>query len=142
MCEVCHELNCNPANSHVGALTPSDLRAVVLEQLVLTRVWLCDPTDCSPPGSSAHGILQARMKAESGSLLVTSYSLRPYGLYSSWCSPGQNTGVGSLSLLQRIFPTQGPNPGLPRSRWILYQLSHKESPILDCHSLVQRISLT
>ena len=34
-------------------------------------------------------------------------------LYSPWNSPGQNTGVGSLSLLQRIFPTQGSNPGLP-----------------------------
>ena len=42
--------------------------------------------------------------------------------------PGQNTGVGSLSLLQGIFPTQGSNPGLPHCRWILYQLSHKGSP--------------
>ena len=33
-------------------------------------------------------------------------SLRPHGLYSPWNSPGQNTGVGSLSLLQGIFPTQ------------------------------------
>ena len=48
--------------------------------------------------------------------------------YSPWNSPGQNTGVGSLSLLQGIFPTQGSNPGLPHCRWILYQLSHQESP--------------
>ena len=41
---------------------------------------------------------------------------------------GQNTGVGSLSLLQGIFPTQGLNPGLPHWRWIVYQLSHKRSP--------------
>ena len=41
---------------------------------------------------------------------------------------GQNTGVGSLSLLQGIFPTQGLNPGLLHCRWILYQLSHKGSP--------------
>ena len=34
-------------------------------------------------------------------------------LYSPWNSPGQNTGVGSPSLLQGIFPTQGSNPGLP-----------------------------
>ena len=33
-------------------------------------------------------------------------SLQPHGLYSPWNSPGQNTGVGSLSLLQGIFPTQ------------------------------------
>jgi len=44
-----------------------------------------------------------------------------------WNSPGQNTGVGSLFLLQGIFPTQGLNPGLPHCRQILYQLSHKEA---------------
>ena len=59
---------------------------------------------------------------------VMSDSLRLHGLYSPWHSPGQNTGVGSLSLLQGIFPTQGLNPGLPHCRWILYQLSHKGSP--------------
>ena len=48
-------------------------------------------------------------------------------LYSPWNSPGQNTGVGSLSLLQGIFPTQGSNPGLLHCRWILYQMSHKEA---------------
>ena len=50
------------------------------------------------------------------------------GLYTPWNSLGQNTGVGSLSLLQGIFPTQGSNSGLPHSRWLLYQLSHKRSP--------------
>ena len=56
-------------------------------------------------------------------------SLRPHGLYSPWNSPGQNTGVGSLSLLQAIFPIQGLNPGLPHCRRILNQLGHKGSPI-------------
>ena len=50
-----------------------------------------------------------------------------HGLYSPWNSPGQNTGVGSLSLLRGIFSTQGWNPGLPHCRRILYQLSHKGS---------------
>ena len=59
---------------------------------------------------------------------VVSDSLQPHGLYSPWNSPGQNTGVGSLSLLQGIFPTQGLNPGLPHYRKILYQLSHQGSP--------------
>ena len=45
---------------------------------------------------------------------------------SPWNSPGQNTGVGSLSLLQGILPTQGLNPGLPHCRWILYQLRHNK----------------
>ena len=52
----------------------------------------------------------------------------PHRLYSPWNSPGQNTGVGNLSLLQGIFPTQGSNPGLPNCRWILYQLGHEGSP--------------
>ena len=59
---------------------------------------------------------------------VVADSLWPHGLYSPWNSPGQNTGVGSLSLLQGIFPTQELKPGLPHCRWILYQLSHKGSP--------------
>ena len=50
-----------------------------------------------------------------------------HGLYSPWNSLGQNTGVGTLSLLQEIFPTQGLNPGLLHYRWILYQLSHEGS---------------
>ena len=52
-------------------------------------------------------------------------TLQPHRLYNPWDSPGQNTGVGSLSLLQEVFPTQGLNPGLPHCRQILYQLSHK-----------------
>ena len=64
---------------------------------------------------------------ESESRSVVSDSLRPHGLYSPWNSPGQNTGVGSLSLLQGVFPTQGSNPGLPQCRWLLYQLSHREA---------------
>ena len=43
-------------------------------------------------------------------------SLQHHGLYSPWHSPGQNTGAGSCSLLQEIFPTQGLNPGLPH--WV------------------------
>ena len=58
---------------------------------------------------------------------VMSNSLWPHGLYSPWNPPGQNTGVGSLSLPQGIFPTQGSNPALPHCRRILYQLSHKGS---------------
>ena len=50
--------------------------------------------------------------------------LQPHRLHSPWNSPGQNTGVGSLSLLQGIFPTQGLIAGLPLCRWIHYQLSY------------------
>ena len=64
----------------------------------------------------------------SESCSVVSDSLRPHGLYSPWNSPGQNTGVGSLSLLQGIFPTQGLNPGLPHCRRILLSAEPQESP--------------
>ena len=60
---------------------------------------LCDPMDCSLPGSSIDRD-----------------------------SPGKNTGVGCHALLQGIFPTQGSNPGLPHCRQILYHLSHQGSP--------------
>ena len=66
------------------------------------------------------------MKNESHSII--SDSLRPHRVCSPWNSPGQNSGVGNLSLLQGIFPTQGSNPGLPHCRQILYQLSHKRTP--------------
>ena len=67
----------------------------LLPQSCLT---LCNPVDCSLPGSSVH-----------------------------WDSPGKNTGVGCHALLQGIFPTQGLSPGLPHCRQILYHLSHQGS---------------
>ena len=66
--------------------------------------------------------------AERESHSVVPDSLQYHGLYGPWNSPGQNTGVGSLSLLQGIVPTLGSNLGLPHCRRILYQLSHKGSP--------------
>ena len=66
---------------------------------------LCNPRDCSPPGSSVHGD-----------------------------SAGKNTGVGCHALLQGIFLTQGSNPGLPHCRWIPYHLSHQGSPLLTISS--------
>ena len=59
---------------------------------------------------------------------VVSNSLWPHGLYSPWNSPGQNTEIGSHSLLQGIFLTQRLNPVLPHCRQILYQLSNQRSP--------------
>ena len=77
---------------------------------------LCDPTDCSPPGSSVHGDF-----------------------------PGKKTGVGCRALLQRIFTTQGSNPGLPHCKWILYQLGPQGKPKntgVGNLSLLQGIFLT
>ena len=72
------------------------------------------------------GFLQDEWVSESRSVVPD--SLQPQGLYSPWNSPVQNTGVGSLCLLQGIFPTQRSNSGLPHCRQILYQLRHKGSP--------------
>ena len=95
------------------------------------RISICEgrkeASSCSlEQKASAAQFVYFRRKCESYS--VASHSLRPYGLYSPWNSPGQNTGVGSCSLLQGIFPAQGSNPVLPHCRQILYQLSHKGSP--------------
>ena len=76
---------------------------------------------------------------------LSRFSLQPYVLYSLWNSPGQNTGVSSLSLLQRIvLLTQGSNPGLPHCRWILTSWATKEahlSPLpsfkLGCFHIVE-----
>ena len=73
-------------------------------------------------------IINSGLLKWSGSCSVMSDSLQPHGLYSPWNSPGQNTGVGSLSLLEWIVPTQGSNPGLPHCRWILCQLIDEGKP--------------
>ena len=47
-----------------------------------------------------------------------------------------NTGVGSLSLLQGTFPTQKSNQGLLHCRWILYQLSYQGSPYIYLYTYI------
>ena len=64
---------------------------------------LCDPVDWSSRGSSIHKVKVNQL---------CPILCNPHGLYHPWNSLGQNTGVGSLSLLQGIFPTQGSNLGL------------------------------
>ena len=91
-----------------------------------------------PVDYTVHGILQARilewvavpfsrgilptpgMEPGSPAMWVDSLSAEPPG-------KPKNTGVGSLSLLQWIFLTQGSNQGLLHCRWILYQLSYQGS---------------
>ena len=72
-----------------------------------------------------HLLVSAESEGESRS--VSDFAT-PWTLYSPWNSPGQNTGAGSCSLLQGIFPNQGSNPGLLHCRQILYQLSHQGRP--------------
>ena len=84
---------------HPEMSNPAMVKVKWKEVKLLVSQWfptLCDPMDCSQPGSSVHGILQAK-----------------------------NTGVGCHSLLQGIFPTQGSNPDLLHYRQISYCLNHK-----------------
>ena len=101
----------------------------------------CDPAISSSviPFSSCPQSLSASLNCntyvlmdQNSSLLkvkVPSDFLQPHGQYSPWNSPGQNTRVGSISLLQGIFPNQGWNQDFLYCRWILYQLSYQGSPI-------------
>ena len=123
-------------------------------ELTQSCLTLSNPMDCSPPDSSVHGIFQARVlewgaiafsqhRASDDYILTLRYVLY---LVAQSCptlcnprdcslpdtsvhgdSPGKNTRVGDLSLLQGIFPTQGSNPGLPHCRQILYQLVTREA---------------
>ena len=82
---------------------------------------------CSVSQKVVSGKSGIRAQCASVKVAQSCLTLRPHRLYSPWNSPGQNTGVGSLSLVQGIFPTQGSNPGLPHCGWTLYQLSHREA---------------
>ena len=73
--------------------------------------------------SSHPWVILSERESESESHSVAFDSLQPHGLYSPW-----NSEVGSLSLLQGIFSTQGSNSGLPHCRQILNRLSYQESP--------------
>ena len=88
----------------------------------LSHAWLAKSNENNDmiPKKQGPGIY-----VETESWLVVSNSLQPRKIYCPWNSPGQDTGVGSLSLLQQIFPTQELNQGLPHCRQILYQLSYQ-----------------
>ena len=92
-------------------------------------------TLCGSMDYTVHGILQARIlewvvfpfsRGSSQSRDPTQVSLIAGGFFTSWLQgKPKNTGVGSLSLLQGIFPTQESSWGLLPCRWILYQLSYE-----------------
>ena len=70
-------------------------------------------------------------------LTLQPHGLSPARLLCPWYSPGKNTGVDCHTLLQRIFPIQGSNPGLLHCRQILYCLSYREIPNSPWNSLGQ-----
>ena len=97
---------CDKRSVKSKMLQTSSFKMTVLCLVAQSRSILCDSMDYRPPDSSVHGD-----------------------------SPGQNTGVGSCSLLQKIFPTQGLNPGLPHCRQILSHHLNKQIPTLFLYSL-------
>ena len=82
--------------------------------------------------------------SESESRSAVSDSLRSHGLYSPWNSPGQNTGVGSLSLLKGIFPTgiKPRSPTLQLDSLPAEPQRKPENPGVGSLSLLQRMFLT
>ena len=100
---------------------------------------------------TVHGILQARIlewKAfpfSRGSSQPRSPALQVDSLPAEPQGKPKNTGVGSLSLLQQIFPTQEWNQDLLHCRWILYQLSYQEKfleYLLNTNNLMSIVCLT
>ena len=81
----------------------------------------------NPTPTTCHHPPPMKVKVDQSSLTLSDPMDYTYS-QSMENSPGHNTEVGSHSLLQGIFPTQGSNPGLLHCRRILYQLSHKGSP--------------
>ena len=105
------------------------------EKVAQSCPTLCDPMDCSLPGSSTHGILQARILewvaisfSNAWKRIVKVKSVSRVRLFATpWTvahqvppsMQGKSTGVGCHFLLQGIFSTQGLNPGLPHCRQTL-----------------------
>ena len=87
----------------------------------------------SVSGPYCDNALKRKLLLELCACSVVSDSLPPCGLQPTnllcpWDFPGKNSGAGSRSLPEGIFPIQEWKPGLLHCRWILYCLSHQESP--------------
>ena len=138
MCTVLWNFTCRKLSTGNRILTVLK-NSSVLCLVVQSCPTLCDPMDCSSPGSAVHGnspgkntrvgchaLLQGifptqESKHRSPALQVDSLLSEPLG-------KPKNTGVSSLALLQRIFLTQELNWGLLHCRQMLYQLSYQGSP--------------
>ena len=120
---------------------------LVCQSLSRLRLFVTSWTGVTS-GSSVHGILQTRIMEwvscpSPGGLPdqgTEPVSLEPPALTGRFFTPKlpgkpKNTGVGSLSLLQWIFPTQESNQGLLHCRRILYQLSYKGSPLMTVNAV-------
>ena len=93
-------------------------------KVTYSRLTLCNPMDCEQPFPSPGDLPNPGIEPRSPALQVDSLAVEPQG-------KPKNTRVGSLSLLQGIFPTQESNWGFLHCRQILYQLTYQESPQQD-----------
>ena len=105
MSSQCRELSCllaSKEDKQIQQISEKILNIIFTEsdsEVIQSCPTLWDPMDCSLPGSSIHGIFQARVL--------------------EW---------GAIAFSRGIFPTQGLNPGLLHCRRTLYPLSHQGSP--------------
>ena len=134
MIHSCGSVVGHPCRSNQGC----DFISILPYKNLKVKVTQLCPTLCDPMDYTVHGILQARIlkwvavpfsrgssqPRDQTTLQVDSLPAEPQG-------KPRNTGVGSLSLLQRIFPTQESNWGLLHYRQILYQLNYQGSPHKD-----------
>ena len=97
-----------------SCLTLCDPKTIQSMEFSRQKYWSAEPFP-SPGYLPNPGI-----KPRSPTLQADSLPAEPQG-------KPKKTAVGSLSLLQRIFPTQESNPGLLHCRRILYHLSHPEA---------------
>ena len=132
--------------SYPGPTSTKDAFGQSWSQLYsVTKIWVSEwvkgaqscLTLCDPMDYTVHGILQARILEwvafpfSKGSSQPRDQIALQADYHLSHKKP-KNTGVGSLSLLQQIFPTQELNRGLLCCRQILYQLSYQRSPSKSC----------
>ena len=86
-----------------------------------------DPPSHLPLHPIPLGLPKVKVKSLNRVRLFATHGLSPTRLLCPWDFPGKSTRVGCHFLLQRIFPTQGLNLGLPHCRQTLYRLSHQGS---------------
>ena len=104
-------------------ITHMDLEGITLNEISLIKVVESESHSVMPDSLQLNELYSPR-NPPGQNTGVGSYSL----IQGSWNSPGQDTGAGSQFLHQGIFPTQGLNPGPPHCRQLLSQLSHQGSP--------------
>ena len=97
-----------------------------------SHVWLCDPMDCSPPGSSVHEILQA---------WIVGWVVIPSSRGSSW--PWDQTQVPCSSCTAgRFFNAEPPGKPLPQSKHLLILLLQSPSTVILEPKLVKSVTVS